>query len=188
MCDTLKKYLQDLGLPLSEIVEVVSHFRPLTLNTGDHFLEQGKISNSIAFITEGILRIYHMDEKAKDITSYFLNENRLCPLAALTKQPSAYSFQAITPCQLLVIKLTDFDKLLEQLPTLGKILNKVIKEALIEKSNPQNNYKTGNSKKRYEEFLLQHKDFAYRVPLQYIASYIGVTKQSLSRIRRQPAK
>ena len=188
MSETLTKYLQNLGLPLNEIVEVVSHFKPLALNTGDHFLKQGKTPNSFAFITEGVMRMYYLDENAKDITSYFLKENSFCPLAALVKQASAYSIQAITPCLLLVITQTDFDKLLQQFPILAKTLDKLVKETLIEKTKPQNNFKTGNSRKRYEAFLLQHEDFAYRVPLQYIASYIGVTKQSLSRIRRPAAK
>jgi len=188
MSEILRKYLQNLGLPLNEQVEIVSHFRPLTLNSGDNFLQKGKIPNSFAFITEGIMRMYYVDENGKDITSYFLNENSFFPLAALTRQASAYSIEAISPCQLMVIKQTDFDKLFTQLPILAKTIDQLIKETLIVKTNPQNHFKTGNSRKRYEDFMLQHKDFAYRVPLQYIASYIGVTKQSLSRIRRQAVK
>jgi CRP-like cAMP-binding protein len=188
MSDALKKYFQNLGLTPKAIIEIISYFKPLALNAGDHFLQKGKVPNTLAFVNEGIMRMYYLDEKAKDITSYFLKENDFCPLAALTKQPSAYSIQAITACQLLVIRQTDFDQLLEQLPILVEATNKLIKKALIEKTNPQNNFKTGNSQKRYEEFLQHHKDFAQQVPLQYIASYIGVTKQSLSRIRRKPAK
>jgi len=188
MTDTLNKYLQSLGLPSNENVEIISHFTSLTLNTGDHFLKEGKIPNSFAFITEGVMRMYYLDEKAKDITSYFLEENSFFPLAALIKQPSAYAIQAITPCRLLIIKQTDFNELLQQLPILAKTIDQLIKKAFVEKTKPQNNFKTGTSRKRYEDFMLQHKDFAYRLPLQYIASYIGVTKQSLSRIRRQAAK
>ena len=120
MSEILRKYLQNLGLPLNEQVEIVSHFRPLTLNSGDNFLQKGKIPNSFAFITEGIMRMYYVDENGKDITSYFLNENSFFPLAALTRQASAYSIEAISPCQLMVIKQTDFDKLFTQLPILAK--------------------------------------------------------------------
>ena len=188
MVNSLKKYFQNLGLAKKEIDEIVSHFEPLTLKAGEHFFLKGKIPNTVPFIVEGVMRLHYIDENAKDITAYFLKENIFFPFAGLVKQPAEYNVQAITQCQLLVLKQAKFDVLLKKIPTFATIIDELVRQVLVEKTKPQYNFKTGTSKKRYEDFIHHHSDIALRVPLQYIASYIGITKQPLSRIRNQYIK
>ena len=184
MIAALKKYFQNLGLPQKEIDEVVSQFKPLELNANEHFLLQGKTPDTVAFLAEGIMRMYHIDEKGKDKTNYFISENNLLVFIDVLR-PAWCSIQAITPCKLLSIKRTEFNDLQKRFSNFSQALHKQTEQRLAEKIIAKNTIQKMSATSRYEDFLHKHKSIALRVPLQYIASYIEVTPQSLSRIRKR---
>lgn len=187
--DTLKIYLQhNFNLSSKEIIEITACFKPLILDTGNYFLGKGSISDSLGFIAKGVMRTYNLDDNTNDVTAFFFKENQFFGnLDSYTNaRPSPVNIQAVTKCELLIIKKTESEKLCKDLPVWTEIFNQLIQTTLLQKITNQNTLRTSTAKEKYEAFLEKNGDIVVRVPLQYIASYLGITPQSLSRIRRMP--
>lgn len=184
----LQNYFQShFTLSSEEINQIVLSFHPVTIHSGQHFLKAGDKANSIIFITEGIMRTHWLDEKGNDITNFFFRENQfLVPLHSyISRQASPVSIHAITICKLLIIQREDEQKLARELPPWLPVFNKIVQASLIRKVAHKNVLKGAGAKEKYRHFVNENGEIALRTPLQYIASYLEITPQSLSRIRRE---
>ena len=171
----------DLNLQQIELIE--SKTTKLELKKDAYFIEAGSMFNQVAFILEGILRICYYNNKGEEITKYFLDENRL--LANPYKgEPLTEYIQAVTDCKLLVFYQKDWDELSQTIINWDSITNKIFQKALVEKLDRRSALITEDATTRYLTFLEKFPNMVNQVPLSYIASYLGVTQQSLSRIRR----
>ena len=171
----------DLNLQQIELIE--SKTNNLELKKDAYFIEAGSMFNQVAFILEGILRICYYNNKGEEITKYFLDENRL--LANPYKgEPLTEYIQAVTDCKLLVFYQKDWDELSQTIINWDSITNKIFQKALVEKLDRRSALITEDATTRYLTFLEKFPNMVNQVPLSYIASYLGVTQQSLSRIRK----
>ena len=171
----------DLNLQQIELIE--SKTNKLELKKDAYFIEAGSMFNQVAFILEGILRICYYNNKGEEITKYFLDENRL--LANPYKgEPLTEYIQAVTDCKLLVFYQKDWDELSQTIINWDSITNKIFQKALVEKLDRRSALITEDATTRYLTFLEKFPNMVNQVPLSYIASYLGVTQQSLSRIRK----
>lgn len=186
----MKKLKAALGfggiLSKENIDVVVSYFKEKKLEPGAEFLSIGNLSDEIGFIDTGIIRTYLITERGEEVTRYFFRENQfIVDLESYyDHSPSIYPFQAVTKCQIYFIKQRDWEKLTESIPQLF-ILTKSLSEAVLLnklKNNEFLNY--GTATEKYKEFLNRYPDLALYIPQQYIASYLKITPQSLSRIRK----
>lgn len=149
-------------------------------------LEEGKIADRLYFIRKGCLRLFFYKE-GKDITfQFFFEGDFVASFDSLYKQqPSLFSLESIEPTEVLTIKRMDFYNLLEQIPS----LRKDYEEKLIERFHVYQQLFLSHIKntpqQRYEELLKEHPDIIQRIPQHYIASYLGITPVSLSRIRNR---
>ncbi len=159
------------------------------LNKGDYLLHQGDICRKIAFIYEGILRVCYFDGE-NEFTGYFLKEAQFAThLESFHERvPSDKSIQAVTDCTLLVLTRPQMQKLEQLIPQWKWLVAKVSEKLLSEKLYNRSPLVNQDARTRYENFLKEQGDIALRVPLTYIASYLGITVQSLSRLRRQLAE
>jgi CRP-like cAMP-binding protein len=161
-----------------------------TYNEGDMFLKAGKVSNEVGFILDGVFRVCYYDQEGNEITRYFLDEgNFVADLNSYgTGIPSTEYVQAVSDCDLLIISKQSMEELSRTLVVWDRIVAKITAKALSEKVARVSAMMPQEASERYAYFLEHFPQIANRVPLQYIASYIGVTKSSLSRIRRAYAK
>lgn len=157
-----------------------------TLSEGDYFLEAGKYSNEIGFIVSGVFRIYFYDKDANEIVRYFLSENQfLVDLYSYQNQVLGSEYiQALTPSRLIVIRRSAMDHLSAKLPLWDKTIKKITENALLEKLQNRSILVSQDATTKYLHFLTHHPELANRVPLGYLASYLGIKPQSLSRIRK----
>lgn len=157
-----------------------------SLQKGDYWLRQGRVCRKIAFITEGVMRVCY-EEGESDITGYFLKEGQFAThLESLETQiPSEKSIQAITPCHILELSQEAMVRLSQDLPLWPGLVSKITQHILSEKLYNRSPLVSQDARTRYENFLKEQGDIALRVPLTYIASYLGITLPSLSRLRRQ---
>ena len=179
----LTKYFQNkFDLSSEETQSLVSSFQPQIVAHEDYFLKEGEISNTICYIAEGVMRTLEFDKEGNDITHFFFKKNQfLTNLESYrTSKPSTQYIQAITDCSLLVIKKQKANKL----PGWDKIFQQLVQQTLLRKISDQRALRNLSAKKKYEQFLDTDSDILQRVPLKYIASYLGIAPQSLSRIRR----
>lgn len=149
-------------------------------------LYEGKIADTLYLIRKGNLRLFFYNE-GKDVTfQFFFEGDFVASFDSLYKrQPSLFSLESIEPTEVVAIKREDFYNLLEQIPSLRKIYE----EKLIGRFHVYQQLFLSRIKntpaQRYEELLKEYPYIIQRVPQHYIASYLGITPVSLSRIKNR---
>lgn len=158
----------------------------LELQKDDYYLEAGKISKQFGFITKGIARVSYYNNKSEEITKYFIDENNiLVDLESFENQiPSIAYVQAITDCQIIVFSKKDWEELLNTIVGWDAIVHKIISKALLQKVDRISSIVAHDATTSYLNFLEKYPNLANRIPLSYVASYLGITQSSLSRIRK----
>lgn len=188
--EKLKAALSFGGILMKENIEdIISYFKEKELPAGMDFSTIGKVSNEIGFIDTGIVRTYSLNESGEEVTIYFFRENQfIVDLESYySRKPSAYPLQAVINSRIYYIERQNWEKLTEKIPKLF-ILTKSLSEALLLNKLKDNNFLNfGTATDKYKEFIKRFPDLAFYVPQQYIASYLKITPQSLSRIRKMIA-
>jgi len=187
MTNALIAFLQ-LFRPIAEEDKkiILSFFTPKVFKEGDYLFKGGKVCNELFFNCTGILRIVVINKKGVEVTHFFIKENHLCTiLNSFNNQvPADESIQAACDAEVLAITRTGLLDLYEKLPYVEELIDRITQQRLLEKIRIRNAYLGLNSGDRYKMFITQEPDIALRVPLKDIASYLGITPQSLSRIRK----
>lgn len=187
--ERLIKQVTRFGRLTSEELQLLTGtLHPLHLNKGEHLLREGKTCRKIAYIQKGVIRVYMLGDGVED-TCYFLKENQFAvALESFNEQvPANESLQAVTDCDLLTISYDKMQWLYREIPAWRDIVARITEEALLSKVYQRSPLVHADAKTRYEQFLRDYGETALRIPLGYIASYIGITQQSLSRLRRELA-
>ena len=158
----------------------------LVLRKDDYYWEAGKTVRQIGFLTEGVLRVYYYDNKGEEITRYFIDENHLILSGTTIDEvytPSEY-LSAITDCKMIVFSKQDWKEITETVIGWDSIIQKITAKHHREKMERRGGLVSQDATTRYLEFIEQFATLANRVPLSFIASYLGITQSSLSRIRK----
>lgn len=165
---------------------IANAFEAKAFKEGDILFSGGKVCNELFFITEGVLRILMINEKAVEVTHVFLKENQFCTiLRSFTEGRYASELiQASSDGSLWTISKAKLEALYLQIPFLKQTVDSLMQKQLLDKINFINAYLGLDSMEKYELFLQQQASIAHRIPLKDIASYLGITPQSLSRIRK----
>lgn len=178
--------LQYSPLTSQQIELITSRIQVKNLRSGDYFSEAGKTANEVGFVSRGILRVCYYDREGNEITRYFMDENNfLVDLNSYTLQiPSSEYIQAVTEVELLVFSRKDLEDISNTIVGWDKITHQVTTKAFLDKVGRVSPMLSQDATTRYKNFLEQFPGMALRIPLSYLASYLGITQQSLSRIRK----
>ncbi|WP_075343039.1 Crp/Fnr family transcriptional regulator [Tenacibaculum agarivorans] len=155
-------------------------------NAKEYFLESGNRSNEIGFILSGIFRYFFYDSNGKEITAHFMIEKEFVGSATsfFEYMPSSGSLQAITDCEIIVISRQSWELFCRDIKNWENSFQKILNEVLIKKTNFQRGLLNTDAKTAYLKFLNTYPNVAQKAPLNYIASFLGITPFSLSRIRK----
>jgi len=184
----LINYLLQFGQLNAQQIELVQNsVEEARLNIGDYFSEAGVTANQVAFVKKGILRVCYYNKEGQEITRYFIDENNFAvDLNSFhLKVPSSEYIQAITPTTLFVFQRSALENLSHTIIDWDTIIGQITNKALMEKVNRISPMLAEDAKTRYLEFHKRFPTLVNRIPLHYLASYIGITKNSLSRIRKE---
>ncbi len=157
----------------------------ITLKKNEYFVREGEIAQYIAFTQNGYLRVYYNhdgDEITRDITP--LHSFATALPSFISQTPSFEIIQAITDCDLLVIHRDKLEKLYNSYINWQKVGRRVMEEMFVDTQYRIYAFITQTAEVRYKKMMEQFPDIFLYVPLQYIASYLGITSQSLSRLRK----
>ncbi|MBE9586239.1 Crp/Fnr family transcriptional regulator [Mucilaginibacter sp. JRF] len=178
--------LQFGNLNKQQISFIVSKATRLTLSKDEYFSEAGKIPRQVAFILDGIFRLSYHNNEGEEITNYFINGNQF--LADYenfeSNLPSTDNLQAVTKCELLIFSKKNWEEITNTIIDWDKIADKAYRKCLLETIEKRSPLVSEDATTRYLLFLEKFPTLANRIPLSYIASYLGITQQSLSRIRK----
>ncbi|WP_439183072.1 Crp/Fnr family transcriptional regulator [Carboxylicivirga taeanensis] len=166
---------------------ILSAFEPVTIKKKKDLLVAGQVCGYLYFITKGCLRSYYIDTKGNDhIYQIRMDNNWISDLDSFYSQsPSKYNIEALEDTQLLRISRQRMDQLLIEIPSLERYFRILFQKAYINALNRLNATMWETAMDRYNNMLKEHPEVFQRVPLVYIASYLGITPESLSRIRKQ---
>lgn len=184
--EELIEYILQFGnLNKQQIDLITSKATALELHKNEYFSEAGKIPRQVGFVMEGVLRGCYYNNKGEEITRCFIPENNMAvdyPNFEANSASAEY-LQASTDCKLFVFSKQDWDELSHTIVGWDSIKNKIVQKCLYQKSR-KSPIISQDATTRYLEFLENYPTLANRVALSQIASYLGVTQQSLSRIRK----
>jgi len=185
--DKLINYLLEFGQLNQQQIDLIKRkAQVLKLKKDDYFSEAGKIPKQVAFIEEGIFRVCYYNSNGDEITKYFVYENNfVVDINSFNQKiPSSEYVQAVTDCSLLVFSTESLNDLSATIIQWDGIINKITEKALVEKVNKLSPMLAEDATTRYLNFLEKFPSLANRIPLSYLASYLGITQSSLSRIRK----
>jgi len=149
-------------------------------------LKRGQIENYLSFIETGIVR-YYIPKENNDLTLEFTFENEFVGAydSFLTRVPSSYNVETITPTTLWRLTYDDIQTIYSE-TEMGNAIGRLGSEALfLEKSKRELSLLNDTAEQRYLNLFTEQPELIKNIPLKYIASYIGVTPQALSRIRKR---
>lgn len=178
------------SLDADEIHFIKTLFKPINITRNTILEEQDKIPKYLYFINSGFMRLFYYDKNGEEQTTHLSKKrNFIASFSSLINQTKATeNVECITDCSLLKISYVDTKTLIEKSECFKTFSVKMFENVISSSSLRANDLANLNSKERYEKLLLEKPYFLQNIPLQYIASYLGIKPQSLSRIRKQIIK
>jgi CRP-like cAMP-binding protein len=176
--------LQKIALEDKNSIAEILEYR--TVKEGEVLLEEGKIANEIFFVSDGVLKITSINDRGNEVIHFFFSENQFCTiLKSFTENtPSTDRIQAACDAEVIVFKKNTLQSLYLSLPYFQKILDTIFQQSLLNKVELRNFYLGEDATARYQKFIVRQSNIASRVSQTDIASYLGIAKQSLSRIKK----
>ena len=162
------------------------HAVPMTLPRKKLLLNVGQVCQHVYFIRKGALRAF-MKDGNREITTWITVDCELVTsIAGLNvQQPSKEFIQALEPCQLLAMSYEDLEKLYILHPEFNVITRKLLQRYYHDAENRAFISRIPKADQRYMHFLETQPHLANRIPLRYIASYLGLALETISRVRRK---
>jgi len=188
MFEVLHAYFKD-RMPLTpEGFEMMqSVFIPRQLEKGELFIREGEIAKYGIFVTKGCLRSYVVDNKGKEHIVQFAPENWwLSDTNSLMNNiPTLYFVDAVEPSDILLIDLPSHKKLMAELPGFAASFQSGFQKHAASKDKRIIASLTATAEERFQNFLETYPSIAQRVPQHMLASYLGTSPETLSRIRKK---
>lgn len=173
-------------IPDGDATIIVQHFSTRKVKEGDLLLKEDTIAREMFFIAEGILKIFVVNDKGEEVSYFFLKEDQFCTILNSYENNivSHEGIKAACDATLVILPREALLEVYKQLPYLKELIGQITQAALLEKIAIRNGYLGLDATARYKMFVERQADIALRVSLQDVASYLNITPQSLSRIRR----
>lgn len=172
--------------PLSpeEIERITKICSVITIPKNEILQSIGHSCQTIYFLNSGIARIFYKKED-KDITESFAFEHQIVVRveSLFRRQPSKKGIQIIEDAELIAIDAPALFTLYDQYPSIERLFRKIFESLHVDTINRIESLQFHSAEERYKDLLNETPDLIKRVPLKFIASYLGITQTSLSRIR-----
>ncbi|WP_083543831.1 Crp/Fnr family transcriptional regulator [Myroides odoratimimus] len=170
-----------------EIGDIVALFVQRNIAKNDYLVKENDYCEEIAFIESGVFRSFYTNEKGDELTYCFRFPDDLIGAysAFITGGKSIESIQAIVNAVVWSIQKKDLDALVDRLPQWTTFLKIIAEQQYLELERRVIQFQRETASERYKNLLIYHPNFVQYIPLQYLASYLGITQRHLSRIRKE---
>jgi CRP-like cAMP-binding protein len=189
MDDKILKFITDY-IPLTdeEIKILQSQHLIVTFKKNTVLLSEGELAKVNYFVLQGCVRSYYIIDGNEKTTEFYTDNEAVVPVSYITKVASDYYLSCVEDCVLAVGSEESNKALIEKIPKLSTMIMQLNHELIAQNQISSDNFKNLSPKLRYLKFIETRADLFNRVPQYYIASYLGITAESLSRIRRRIVK
>lgn len=187
MFEIFKRYLQEkIDLTDAQFDLIRSKSKERKIAKREFYLREGEISRHNTFVVKGLLRLFRIDEKGNEHIMRFAPENWWISdrESYNTGEPSKFMIDALEKSEVLIWTKEDSDFVYGEIPAFRTFGEGLFVESFIAYHNRIYNSISSTAEEKYENFVKTYPDIFNRVPLHMVASYLGVTRETLSRVRR----
>jgi CRP-like cAMP-binding protein len=166
-----------------------SFFTPKKLRKRQYILQEGDVCKYISFVEKGMLRSYTIDEKGNEHIVQFAFEGWWISdhFSFLTGEPAIYNIDALEDCELLLLSKQAEEQLLQKFPKLERYFRILLQNSVIATQRRLIGSLSQTAEERYTDLITNCPTIPQRVPQHMMASFLGITPETLSRIRKQMA-
>lgn len=166
---------------------VKTFFSPKKIRKRQYLLQEGNICRHLAFVEKGLLRSYNVDDKGIEHMIHFAWEGWWMAdmLSFLSIEPSTYDIDAIEDSELLLISRSDFEEMLLKVPVMERYFRILFQNNIISKERRLISSISNSAEEKFINLSVTNPELIKRIPQQLVASYLGITPETLSRIKNK---
>src|SRR4030095_4983829 len=185
------RYFQDFRKKVPLTVEeqelIKSYLTVKKIRKRQYLLQEGDVCKCVAFVEKGAMRLYGVNEDGSEHVIWFALEGAFMTdlYSFLTNEPSTYNVDAIEDSELVLITRSASDELRKISPKYQEFIFQATSEAYIQLERRISSTISLSLEERYKELTLKYPDIIQRLPQHMIASYMGLTPETLSRVRKR---
>jgi CRP-like cAMP-binding protein len=186
--DTLQHLLVHLaGVLPADASPLLNLTRTVSIDAHETYIREGETSRKVAFIEQGIIRAYAIKDSGDESTLFLRWEGQIIAShdCIIDRNPSRFIYRALEPATLLEINYDVLERTLKIHPEYEPLRNFFLMRMLSDALKSIESFVTQTPEERYRNLIAGRMDLVNRVPDKYIASMLGITPVSLSRIRRR---
>lgn len=188
---SIAKYLSEVfEIPLESVEYCSNRIRKVSVKKGEVLLREGEVCKETFFVETGLLRMYSIDKNGKEHIIQFAPENWLISdrSSLFFNSSSEYFIDAIEPSEVLSLGVDFFSDVRKNFPDAGDNNNLLLQKHIRNLQDRINSLLSDSAEERYMKFIKMYPDILQRVPQWMVASYLGITPESLSRVRKELAR
>lgn len=177
------------NLTADELAQFITVLTFKELNKKDFFVQPGKIQKAIGFIAKGLIRSFYIDDSGEEITVGFYSEGEYAThfSSFITQQPCKYALQCLEPTTLVCLTLEGMNGIYEKAPGFERYGRLIAGGILIKQQMRIESFIFQTAEERYLDFIKMYPTLFSRVSLSHLCSYLGIERQTLTRIRQKLA-
>ena len=187
----------NLALELSKIADLTKSdlsvispfFKTKHYKKGEYFLEEGTFCDYIGFVDKGLFNYFYLDNGVQHIRGFFFPNNFISDYSSFLKNKKSKAFiQALEDCSVTLLHKEDINTLYEKLPKFYELSNNIVQELYLDVSEKYESFLIKSAQERYLELINNRPFLSQKIHQYMLASYIGVTPEGLSRIKKRISK
>jgi len=186
MENELVNYIQGFfGVTPEEVGKIISFFEPIELKKGQYFLRKGQLSDRLGFLQSGIIREYLLIND-KEVTKWISTKGYfVVDLSSFAfEEPARWNLQALSDCEIFVIDSKNYHSIKKVIPHWPELEKLFIAKCFTLLEDRLLTHLSMTAEERYQQLFRFNKELFNLVPLQYLASMLGMTPETLSRLRK----
>lgn len=177
----------ELGTSMLSWQSLAGKFHYRKFKSQQHWIQAGDYCQQLGFIIDGLLRVYYVDQAGNEVNQHFYQANEvISPISAIiSDEPCQYYIQALEPTRMMLADYPDLYSVGSDNPEWLRLEIKLLQKVFVKNARHEARLLLGNAEQRYKWFCKEYPELLEKLPQYHIASFLGITPVSLSRLRKK---